>query len=33
VRVARPSERVLEILPPIDAPFTKEDGEVVPPRR
>jgi arsenate reductase len=33
VRLARPSERVLEILPPIDAPFTKEDGEVVPPRR
>ena len=32
VRLSRPSERVLEILPPIAAPFTKEDGEVVPPR-
>jgi arsenate reductase len=33
VRLARPPERVLELLPPIDAPFPKEDGEVVPPRR
>jgi arsenate reductase len=32
VRLARPSERVLEILPPIASAFTKEDGEVVPPR-
>ncbi len=33
-RICRPSETVLEILetPPADA-FTKEDGEVVPPRR
>lgn len=29
VRLARPSERVLEILPPLPGPFTKEDGEVV----
>jgi arsenate reductase len=29
VRLARPSERVLDILPPIATPFTKEDGEVV----
>ncbi len=29
VRLCRPSERVLEILPPVTAPFTKEDGEVV----
>lgn len=29
VRLARPSERVLEILPPLLGPFTKEDGEVV----
>jgi arsenate reductase len=29
VRLARPSERVLEILPPLATPFTKEDGEVV----
>lgn len=29
VRLARPSEVVLEILPAIDAPFMKEDGEVV----
>lgn len=32
VRLCRPSERVLEILPPIAGPFTKEDGEVVMPR-
>ena len=32
VRLARPSERVLEILPPISTPFTKEDGGVVPPK-
>ena len=32
VRLSRPSERVLEILPPVAGPFTKEDGEVVPPR-
>jgi len=30
VRLCRPSERVLEILPPISSPFRKEDGEVVP---
>ncbi|AOJ82650.1 arsenate reductase [Burkholderia savannae] len=30
VRLCRPSERVLEILPsPLRGPFTKEDGEVV----
>lgn len=29
VRLARPSETVLEILPPVHAPFRKEDGEVV----
>jgi len=29
VRLARPSETVLEILPPILGPFCKEDGEVV----
>lgn len=29
VRLCRPSERVLDILPPCDRPFTKEDGEVV----
>lgn len=33
VRLCRPSETVLEILPNPDiGPFTKEDGEVVPPR-
>ena len=32
VRLCRPSEVVLEILPPIATPFTKEDGEVVMPR-
>lgn len=29
VRLCRPSEHVLDILPPCDQPFTKEDGEVV----
>jgi arsenate reductase len=29
VRLCRPSEVVLQILPPLVAPFTKEDGEVV----
>lgn len=29
VRLCRPSERVLEILPPVTEPFAKEDGEVV----
>lgn len=29
VCLARPSETVLEILPPVQAPFRKEDGEVV----
>ncbi len=34
VRLCRPSEVVLEILEaPSSEPFTKEDGEVVPPRR
>ncbi|ATD67926.1 MULTISPECIES: arsenate reductase (glutaredoxin) [Luteimonas] len=28
-RLCRPSEVVLEILPPLTQPFTKEDGEVV----
>lgn len=28
-RLCRPSEVVLEILPPLPGPFTKEDGEVV----
>lgn len=28
-RLCRPSEGVLEILPPMTRPFTKEDGEVV----
>ena len=32
VRLCRPSDVVLEILPPIDRPFVKEDGEVVPVR-
>ncbi|MBP0616019.1 arsenate reductase (glutaredoxin) [Jiella mangrovi] len=33
VRLCRPSEKVLEILPNPDiGAFTKEDGEVVPPR-
>jgi arsenate reductase len=29
VRLCRPSEQVLDILPPVSAPFAKEDGEVV----
>jgi arsenate reductase len=29
VRLCRPSEAVLDILPPVTAPFAKEDGEVV----
>ncbi len=29
VLLCRPSEVVLDILPPCDRPFTKEDGEVV----
>lgn len=28
-RLCRPSELVLEILPPLAAPFTKEDGSVI----
>lgn len=28
-RLCRPSELVLDILPPVDQPFAKEDGEVV----
>lgn len=28
-RLCRPSEVVLEIVPPFSAPFTKEDGELV----
>jgi arsenate reductase len=28
-RLCRPSEVVLDILPPITEPFTKEDGEIV----
>ncbi|MBJ6980165.1 MULTISPECIES: arsenate reductase (glutaredoxin) [unclassified Luteimonas] len=28
-RLCRPSEIVLDILPPVDRPFAKEDGEVV----
>ncbi len=31
VRLCRPSELVLDILPPLQGPFTKEDGEVVTP--
>jgi arsenate reductase len=32
-RLCRPSEKVLDILPnPPKLPFTKEDGEIVPPR-
>jgi arsenate reductase len=30
VRLCRPSEVVLEILPPLERPFIKEDGEIVP---
>lgn len=29
VRLCRPSEVVLDILPPCDTPYAKEDGEVV----
>lgn len=29
VRMCRPSELVLDLLPAVDKPFTKEDGEVV----
>lgn len=29
VRLCRPSEVVLDLLPPVTRPFTKEDGEVV----
>lgn len=29
VRLCRPSELVLDLLPPCDRPFVKEDGEVV----
>lgn len=29
VRLSRPSEVVLDILPPLATPFTKEDGDVV----
>lgn len=29
IRLCRPSEAVLDLLPPISAPFAKEDGEVV----
>jgi arsenate reductase (glutaredoxin) len=29
VRLCRPSEAVLDILPPCDRPFAKEDGEIV----
>ena len=29
IRLCRPSEVVLDILPAVDRPFTKEDGEVV----
>lgn len=32
-RLCRPSEVVLEILPPLTRPFTKEDGEQVPVER
>jgi arsenate reductase (glutaredoxin) len=28
-RLCRPSERVIDLLPPQQGPFTKEDGEVV----
>ncbi len=30
-RLCRPSEVVLELLPPLTRPFTKEDGDVVAP--
>ena len=28
-RLSRPSEKVLEVLPPLPGPFTKEDGEII----
>jgi len=28
-RLSRPSEKVLDILPPLSGPFTKEDGEII----
>jgi arsenate reductase len=28
-KLCRPSELVLDLLPPTDKPFVKEDGEVV----
>jgi arsenate reductase len=28
-RLCRPSEVVLEIIPPLPGPFTKEDGEII----
>lgn len=28
-RLSRPSEKVLEIIPPLPGPFTKEDGEII----
>lgn len=31
VRMARPLERILEILPPLTTPFTREDGRIVAP--
>ncbi len=32
VKLCRPSEAVLDLLPPLPAPLKKEDGEVVSPR-
>ncbi|MNN83823.1 Arsenate reductase [compost metagenome] len=32
-RLCRPSEVVLDILPPMDLPFIKEDGEGVVPKQ
>lgn len=32
VRLGRPPEAVLDILPPLPGPFTKENGEVVAPK-
>ena len=29
VKLCRPSETVLELLPPMKTPYVKEDGEVV----
>jgi arsenate reductase len=28
-RLSRPSEKVLDVLPPLPGPFTKEDGEII----